>query len=255
MDPGNRADFLVKAPYEKGTYYVTVEVIGTLANGPRGDIVIRDQEIINSIPNYPYKFPPLLTIHVEGRNKHMNFPDTLPPLPVFLSDIPQPPKERSILYSMGNDGNPPTRAFTINGGQFDPSCANQTMVLNSTEQWQLKNDSTVLHPFHIHVNPFQVISDGDINYSPPYIWQDTIAIPAGTLENPGVAVINQRFLNFTGGHVQHCHILGHEDRGMMLGVQTVCPNGQYGEARKGKRPECRPGNYIPATPMCPLPTS
>ena len=124
------------------------------------------------------------------------------------------------------------------------------MLLNSTEQWRLENDSVVLHPFHIHVNPFQVIEDGEIRYSPPYIWQDTIALPPGTPDKHGAAVINQRFLDFTGGQVQHCHILGHEDRGMMLGVQTVCRNGQYGKATSGRRQECRQGNYIPALPKC-----
>jgi hypothetical protein len=117
----------------------------------------------------------------------------------------------------------------------------------------LENDSQVAHPFHIHVNPFQVIEDGGIKYSPPYVWQDTIAIPVGTPENKGAVVINQRFLDFTGGHVQHCHILGHEDRGMMVGVQNVCPNGQYGRATSGQSGECRPGNYIPALPQCEVP--
>ena len=248
IDPGNRADFLVRAPHATGRFYVTVEVIGTLASVPREEIETRDREIIQSIPGYPHTHPPLLSIDVAGRGKIMNFPDTLPPLPAYLADIPLPSKERTVLYSMGGAGTPPNREFTIDGVKFDPSCANQTVLINSTEQWRLENDSTVLHPFHIHVNPFQMVEKNGVRYSPPYVWQDTLAIPAGTPQDKGVAVIYQRFLDFTGGHVQHCHILGHEDRGMMLGVQTVCPNGQYG--KPGFGPECRPGRYIPALPQC-----
>ncbi len=249
IDPGNRADFLVQAPFKGGRYYVTVEVIGAVQSGRRTEIDTRDQEIIDSIPNYPYEHPPLVSIDVGGYAKRMRFPDFLPPLPEYLEDIPSPPKERHVLYSMGG-AQPPTVEFTIDGVKFDPSCANQTVLINSTEQWRLENDSTVLHPFHIHVNPFQVVENEGIRYSPPYVWQDTIAIPAGTPQDKGVAVIYQRFLDFTGGHVQHCHILGHEDRGMMLGVQTVCPNGQYGKPTSREGPECRPGRYIPALPQC-----
>ena len=253
IDPGNRADFLVRAPREKGRFYVTVEVIGTITSPLRLEIDDRDREIIQSIPDYPHAHPPLLSIDVSGPRKTMKFPNTLPPLPSYLADIPAPTKERKVLYSMGTNGTPPTREFTIDKVKFDPACANQTVFLNSTEQWRVENDSTVLHPFHIHVNPFQVIADGEVQYSPPYIWQDTIALPPGTPLEPAAAVINQRFLDFTGGHVQHCHILGHEDRGMMLGVQTVCSNEKYGKATSGRKPECRPGNFIPALPECPTP--
>ncbi|MBW8878038.1 MAG: hypothetical protein JF614_24000, partial [Acidobacteria bacterium] len=54
-------------------------------------------------------------------------------------------------------------------------------------------------------------------------------------------------------YVLHCHFLGHEDRGMMFGVQTVCPQdpSSYGKARPGGAPECVSGNFIPAMPICP----
>lgn len=70
----------------------------------------------------------------------------------------------------------------------------------------------------------------------------------------GSILIRHRFKDFTGDYVIHCHFLGHEDRGMMLGVQSVCPPGtapmSYGKPRPGQ-PECVPGNLIPAAPQCP----
>jgi FtsP/CotA-like multicopper oxidase with cupredoxin domain len=58
-------------------------------------------------------------------------------------------------------------------------------------------------------------------------------------------------IDFTGEFVLHCHILGHEDRGMMQNVQVVCPQGPYyGKPRAGGA-ECGPDNFIPAAKPCP----
>jgi FtsP/CotA-like multicopper oxidase with cupredoxin domain len=62
---------------------------------------------------------------------------------------------------------------------------------------------------------------------PPYVWRDTIAIPAstGTIAEPNVGYvrIRSRFVDFPGTFVLHCHILDHEDRGMMQMVEIVDP--------------------------------
>jgi FtsP/CotA-like multicopper oxidase with cupredoxin domain len=50
----------------------------------------------------------------------------------------------------------------------------------------------------------------------PWVWRDDIAIPVG-----GYIKMRSRFVDFTGAYVLHCHILGHEDRGMMEMVQVV----------------------------------
>lgn len=68
----------------------------------------------------------------------------------------------------------------------------------------------------------------------------------------GYVKLLQRYLDFTGEYVLHCHFLGHEDRGMMFGVQTVCKDkpDSFGKA-KLTGPECVAGNYVPATQKCP----
>ena len=72
--------------------------------------------------------------------------------------------------------------------------------------------------------------------------------PNGSL---GYVRIRQLPIDFTGEFVLHCHILGHEDRGMMQNVQVVCPQGHYyGKARSGGT-ECGPDNFIPAAKPCP----
>lgn len=60
-------------------------------------------------------------------------------------------------------------------------------------------------------------------------WQDTILIPpAASDDDSGYVIICHRFITFTGEFVLHCHILGHEDRGMMQNVavyaaEADCP--------------------------------
>jgi FtsP/CotA-like multicopper oxidase with cupredoxin domain len=103
----------------------------------------------------------------------------------------------------------------VNNRTFDENRIDQTVILGATEEWQLFNTSPDWHPFHIHVNDFQVI---EINGEPvdAYSWEDTTPIPAN-----GEIVIRTRFLDFPGKFVYHCHILDHEDRGMMGIVQVI----------------------------------
>ena len=78
------------------------------------------------------------------------------------------------------------------------------------------------HPFHIHINPIWVLrievpdEHGDLhNVLPEPIWMDTVAIP----RNGGRVVFRTRFDDFTGDWVNHCHVLNHEDNGMMQQIR------------------------------------
>lgn len=80
------------------------------------------------------------------------------------------------------------------------------------------------HPFHIHINPMWVIridmpdENGVLhNVLPQPRWMDTVPIP----RNGGRVVFRSRFLDFTGVWVHHCHILLHEDNGMMQTVECT----------------------------------
>ena len=106
------------------------------------------------------------------------------------------------------------------------------------------------HPFHIHINPFQVVEidipslvqsprtsgpDNPVTYShylpkDNFVWQDVIAIPSAATDKdgnmiypiyPGKITIRQTYPDFTGTYVLHCHILAHEYRGMMELVRVV----------------------------------
>lgn len=231
---GNRADVLVQAPTTTGVYNFT-------SNGGAA-----------------------FSVNVTGTpvSPSPGFPDTWPEMPAYLADLP-PQQEYPHKVTFGWDAEPgrnevggvrlsssvglklPPR-YTIDNKQFEQfgPLIDQCMPLNDIQDWVLENQTTVSHPFHIHVNPFQVIkveapivnAAGNgftyLTYPGPtdpqnnYVWQDVVTIPAGvTLLNgqfiAGRVTIRQHFADFTGTFVLHCHILGHEDRGMMQLVRIV----------------------------------
>jgi FtsP/CotA-like multicopper oxidase with cupredoxin domain len=243
LSPGNRADLLVEAPSTPGTYSLNVNLYPFPANA-------------SSTP--PGPTTTLLTVQVAGDPiPAMGFPEgaNYPEFPQFLKDID--PRtiyiRREIVFNsvqgIGH-GNPAPNGtlppqHTINGAQFENNIINQVMVLGNAEEWTLKNTTTIVqHPFHIHINPFQIVEFFDPSLDPnidpnnpyaskqcfatlqaPYVWWDTIGIPAAITKNniviPGHVKIRHRFDDFTGMYVIHCHILAHEDRGMMQLVEVV----------------------------------
>lgn len=105
-------------------------------------------------------------------------------------------------------------AFAIDNLAFVEDRVDQVVKLGTTEEWTIRNTSPEWHPFHIHVNDFQVMSRNEAPESPHY--EDTTLLPPN-----GEVVIRTRFADYTGRFVYHCHILVHEDAGMMAVVEVV----------------------------------
>lgn len=119
--------------------------------------------------------------------------------------------ERRVITFQENSNAP---AFAIDDKAFIEDRVDQTVKLGTTEEWVIRNESPEWHPFHIHVNDFQVMSVNGIPAKPHY--EDTTLLPPN-----GEVVMRTRFLDFTGRFVFHCHILVHEDAGMMAVVEVV----------------------------------
>lgn len=132
---------------------------------------------------------------------------------------------RSFTYSQ----DPSNFQFFMDGETF-PNPPIYQQRLNTVEEWVITNVSTSIHPLHIHVNHFQVMSvfspqNPGLNVTTPQQWyQDDVNVPAAQTVNgvviPGKVVIRIKPLDFTGAFVNHCHILHHEDMGMMALVNT-----------------------------------
>ncbi len=102
--------------------------------------------------------------------------------------------------------------FLINGKQYDENRVDERVAAGATEIWEITNISPVPHPFHAHAIQWQVLdrNTGDVS-GVELGWKDTVLV------NPGDSIrIIGRFepVNF-GEYVYHCHILEHEDAGMM----------------------------------------
>jgi FtsP/CotA-like multicopper oxidase with cupredoxin domain len=222
---GNRVDILVQAPPTPGQSVLAFRMLHT----PPAGCPIR--------PSLPDLI--LVRLNVTGSpvSPAMNFPtaENYPQMPSWLQWNEGDPrnklsKQRCLRFNSDATGRP-----AIDGLAYDGKPdTTQYISLNTAEEWILENywDSSI-HPFHIHVNPFQVLEVFDPNaatqvqLTPPYNWRDTIAIPpsktVGTDITPGRIRIRSRFVDFPGTFVLHCHILDHEDRGMMQEVQILDP--------------------------------
>jgi blue copper oxidase len=161
-------------------------------------------------------------------------------LPTLLSTI-----ERYDLAEAVNADSPrrftltqPAMRWEINGRvyQIDSTTADETIKLNELEVWELVNAPNegdtmhpqgMAHPFHIHGVQFQVLERevlpkleaGWQSVSAGYVdegWKDTVLLMPG--ERVKLAL---RFTDFVGTYMVHCHILEHEDMGMMLNLNVV----------------------------------
>jgi bilirubin oxidase len=104
--------------------------------------------------------------------------------------------------------------FGINDTVFDMDSINIKVPLNSTEIWTLKNNTAIAHPFHIHDIEFNILEKSG---NPPIAaetgWKDVVLV----MPHDSVKFIT-KFTDFADTmtpYMYHCHILHHEDDGMM----------------------------------------
>jgi len=111
--------------------------------------------------------------------------------------------------------------YLINDMQFSDGEVRK-LKLDTYAEWTLSGlglGGSERHPFHIHVNPFY-FQRAEPDGTKKWIWKDTLLVPPpGSLGGP--EKVWMKYTRFTGKFVIHCHILVHEDRGMMQPVEIV----------------------------------
>ena len=219
LTPGQRADVLIKGDKQPGQYRLlnlpynrgSMGMMGGRGMmGSRGMMGRNDRDVPIA----------LATVNYESPVKSL-------PLPTKLASISALPEPQTVRRFELNHGMSPAvgMAFLINGEPYsgDPEgirCRKRladanaarlhTQVkLDTVEDWEIINTGVMDHPFHIHVNSFQVISR---NGQPESLlaWRDTVLVKRGETVR-----IRIPFRDFAGKTVYHCHILDHEDLGMM----------------------------------------
>ncbi len=145
--------------------------------------------------------------------------------PVLSNDVPEVlrkieplvpgPVFRKIILSekMDMSGSKMTMAFLINGKSFDMNRIDFTSKAGETETWEIDNQADMDHPFHIHGIQFQILSkqmNGKLNKANDLqFWKDTVNVAKGEK----VKILVKQ--NEKGLRMFHCHILEHEQLGMM----------------------------------------
>ena len=193
LAPGNRADVLVAGDREPGAY--------NLMSLPY-DRGISDMMATMAEPSEQTVGGAIARLQYGEATAEVPLPSQLFAAPA----LPAPSRRREFVLDHGIDGD---QAFLINGRGFAHDRVDTTVQLGTVEEWHIVNKAGMDHPFHLHTNAFQIVRRNGEPVATP-MWQDVVNIPA--YESVDLLV---PFADFAGKTVYHCHILDHEDQGMM----------------------------------------
>ncbi|MEL7533302.1 MAG: multicopper oxidase family protein [Bacteroidota bacterium] len=221
MAPGNRTDIVIKAPAEAKN---------------NQSLQIRSVKYIPKCEYFPNELscqpsPPisdknvLLTVRVAGSRILMHLPSELPGPGPGHEDIlaEEICKTRTTNFNIS-----PADKYMVNDSVFAANRIDEKPLLGTAEAWEISTKNGFGHPYHIHVNPFQVWEFGGRAVSPP-IWKDVILVTGEMISfdqetkssEHGFALVRTRYRRYWGDFVLHCHILHHEDQGMMQRIRIV----------------------------------
>jgi FtsP/CotA-like multicopper oxidase with cupredoxin domain len=233
LEPGYRSDVLVQAPRTTGRYELidaessagcpTPTAAGSAASGTRAGL--------RGIPE-----PENLLAYVDIGGEPL--PMALPTNAEMAALAYRPGVHlqaqadgvQETLFKLGSAVHTQTDSrnyFQVNAHAFNPSRI-RPLRLGATDMWNLatvgdppgilppsKAIPPVPHVFHIHINPFQTTRQ-DPGGQPEVVWKDSLLVlPGAPLQ------IYTQYLDYIGQFVMHCHILDHEDLGMMEIVEVV----------------------------------
>lgn len=203
LSPGERAQIVVDVDDGRPALLRSFELSGTglggggMMGGMMGDNLTFD----------------LLDIRPDaGRARSAQIPNRL--INLVRPDPAQAVGTRRFVMQMGMGGMMGGGGFTINGKSMDTARIDQTVRVGTKEIWQIENPSVMPHPFHIHDVQFRIL---DRNGSPPAPGEiglkDTVVINAN--ETVRLLLEFADYADPDSPYMYHCHILEHEDAGMM----------------------------------------
>jgi FtsP/CotA-like multicopper oxidase with cupredoxin domain len=234
MSAGNRVEFLVKAG-KPGTYELILHpgssqkpnIPAMPASAPSSETRatllcnVVAVKLTTGLQDQPPELQPrsIATLEVRGSGPRMQLPSSLPAF-----DPPSLPiaRRRRFEFTVSRDPMNEFLSFGIDGKQFDPKEDPYRVKLGTAEEWTLVNacDSKLMdhaHVYHIHVNPFKVTAINGRRLPTP-LWRDTFVL---TKRSGDSLTFEANFVDFTGRFVEHCHVISHEDLGMMGSVEVV----------------------------------
>ena len=199
--PGNRADVLIEAP-KKST-----ALVARAYNRGAGEMGMMSMSsgVEESDATLLTLLPGAAAVAVTPSAPVVNLPRDLRGL---TAD-----RQRTVTLGMAMGGGMAHgggmaqgdgMTYVIDGRSFDPSRIDQRVEIGTVEEWTLVNSTGMEHPFHLHVWPMQLVDAEGVDV------RDVVNVPAGETVTVRIA-----FDRFPGKTVYHCHVLDHEDLGMM----------------------------------------
>ena len=223
LPPAGRVEFIFAAP----------------ANGARATLVTKSVDTGPAGENDPVR--PLADI--ISRTDAPEASSTLPispeplasPATTWLVNV-KPVRERKLYFSEkpsdpNNPKSPTVFMLTVDGQEpvpYDPRsiAPNLTVEQGSVEDWTIENRSQELHAFHIHQIHFMLLDWNGVPVDEPFL-RDTVNVPYWDGKSPVYPSVKLRMdfrdPSIVGTVVYHCHLLEHEDGGMMGTVSVIPP--------------------------------
>jgi len=215
IPPGARAEFIVDAP----------------PSGVQGLLVTRSVDTGQGGENDPNRALASIIASPDALAPRSTLPTSHAPLPAprlpWLGEV-RPARVRKLYFSerLEDPHNPNSATafyLTVDGqtpAPFDPASTVPDIVVKQgdVEDWIIENRSTELHAFHIHQIHFLLMDWSGLPVNEPFL-RDTVNVPffnGRMLQYPSVRLrMDFRDPNTVGTFVYHCHLLEHEDGGMM----------------------------------------
>jgi FtsP/CotA-like multicopper oxidase with cupredoxin domain len=251
LDPGYRSDVLFKAPplpagKTSMTYYLTTAPVPGLLR-LEAQLPAPGDNNANELNKEISEVTPaktILVVQVFGAPHEMALPtnDELKNFRFFenIYDKVSDPVVQKIEFASGSricdpanpakpctpctEGPNCTNRFMVNDIPYtDVPAATRKLRLGTISRWDIstyQDSGSAQHPFHIHVNPFEM-QRLDPNGVLEWVWKDTILVNKTEHPPSKPLALYSHYEDFDGQFVLHCHILNHEDKGMMQNVEIV----------------------------------
>ena len=236
--PGERAEVLIRADQAAGSYRLlnlpyNRGGMGMMGNGAMGGMDMKNggmdmgnghsmknmgqnaaqntgQNTSQSMESAPSESGDAMPLATLVYNSSVSELPSLPAQLIAVEALPAAQNTRRLDLSMQMSFSR-GMAFTINGKTYSEDRTDIQVPLGTVEEWEIANiDADKMdHPFHLHAAPFQVVSRSG-KPEPYAAWKDTVLVRGGeTLR------IRVHFKDFPSKSVYHCHVLDHEELGMM----------------------------------------
>lgn len=230
LGPGERAEILIDFSGQQGSTYNLMQYGSKLPSGyPGGPPDAMGMMKLGPLDNKDFG---VLQFNVVAPTA-----SPITAIPSALGNSVPPPSAGATVRTVAITGKTAMSMtdFLINGKTYDPMVMDFTTQQGNVEVWKITNQSMMPHPFHIHGNWFFVTKLNGA--TPPANLQGpkdviTVAPMAGSVE---LVIRYDDFADSVMPYMYHCHILSHEDKGMMRQFIVKAPttgitNGVTGNA-------------------------